>query len=127
MDVFAKVELLTSPYDIPRVMMWPYAVSLLPFLTEHRQIPTGELAVRRGYTVRALDGAVGRMDEFLVDPETWHVTHLVMREGHLWGQRDVTIPVSQIARIDEGIVYLKLDKRSVEALPAVPVRRRERC
>jgi hypothetical protein len=36
----------------------------------------------------------------------------------------VTIPVSEIERIDENVVYLKLDKRQVAALPAVPVRKR---
>jgi hypothetical protein len=36
----------------------------------------------------------------------------------------VTIPVSQIERIEENTVYLKLDKHSIEVLPAVPVSRR---
>jgi sporulation protein YlmC with PRC-barrel domain len=63
---------------------------------------------------------VGRVDEFLVDPENEHITHLVMREGHLWEQKEVTIPVSAIARVEEDAVYLKLDKASIEALPAVP-------
>jgi hypothetical protein len=35
----------------------------------------------------------------------------------------VTIPVSQIERIEENAVYLRLDKHSIEALPAIPVRR----
>jgi hypothetical protein len=43
-----------------------------------------------------------------------------MREGHLWGQKEITIPVSAIARVEEDTVYLKLDKAGVEALPAVP-------
>jgi hypothetical protein len=46
------------------------------------------------------------------------------REGHLWGEKHVTIPVSQIGRIEEHTVYLKLDREQVEALPAIPVRRR---
>ncbi|MFN2166188.1 MAG: PRC-barrel domain containing protein, partial [Anaerolineae bacterium] len=60
---------------------------------------------------------------FLVDPSTGHITHLVLREGHLWGQRDVTIPVSQIDHFDDDSVSLALDKDSIEALPAIPVRR----
>jgi sporulation protein YlmC with PRC-barrel domain len=87
---------------------------------EHESIPAGELAVHRGAGVEASDGYVGRVDEFLVDPENEHATHLVMREGHLWGQKEVTIPVSAIARVEEDTVYLKLDKAGVEALPAVP-------
>jgi hypothetical protein len=58
-----------------------------------------------------------------VAPADERVTHLVLREGNLWGQKDVTIPVSQIERIEANTVYLKLDKRNIEALPSVPVQR----
>jgi hypothetical protein len=66
---------------------------------------------------------VGRVDEFLVNPENEHITHLVMREGHLWGQKDVTVPVSAIDHFDEDTVYLKLNKQEIEALPTIAVRR----
>jgi hypothetical protein len=48
---------------------------------------------------------------------------LVLREGHLWGQKDVTVPVSKIKRIEEEDVYLDLDKAGIETLPAIPIRR----
>ena len=63
------------------------------------------------------------MDEFLIDPESDTITHLVLREGHLWGQKDVSIPVSQIDHYKDYTVYLKLDKHAMETLPAIPVRR----
>jgi hypothetical protein len=108
-----------------RLLMWPYAVpESAAILLEHERIPPGELAVRRGARVEASDGPIGRVDEFLVDPETCHITHLVMREGHLWGTKDVAIPVSDIVRLDEDTVYVRLDKESIEALPAIPMRRR---
>jgi len=44
-----------------------------------------------------------------------------MREGHLWGQKDVTIPVSEIDHLEENTIYLKLNKKEVEALPSVPI------
>jgi hypothetical protein len=59
----------------------------------------------------------------LIDPGNDQITHLVMREGHLWGQKDVTIPVGQIDHYKGNTVYLKLNKRAIEALPAIPVRR----
>lgn len=112
---YAREGYMMSPYFVPEMTM---------VLEEHERIPPGELAVRRGARVEATDGRVGRVDEFLVDPLNGHITHLVLREGHLWGQKDVTIPVSQIDRIKEDTVYLKLDKHSIEKLPAIPVRRR---
>jgi hypothetical protein len=54
--------------------------------TEHQQIPPGELAVRRGTRLEATDGYVSKVDEFVVNPEKGHITHMVMQEGHLWGR-----------------------------------------
>jgi sporulation protein YlmC with PRC-barrel domain len=107
------------------ILMWPYAYPVMPLIPlEHEQIPPGELALRRGTAVEASDGRVGRIDEFLVDPTNDYITHLIMREGHLWGQKDVTIPVSAIDRIEEDVVYLKLNKEEIAALPAIPVQHR---
>jgi len=83
----------------------------------------GELSIHRGANVAAKDGRVGKVDEFLVDLSDGHITHLVLREGHLWGQRDVTIPISEIERIEEDTVHLKLDRHSVQRLPGIPVKR----
>jgi hypothetical protein len=105
---------------------WPYArtESAERVPVEHLQIPPGELDVRRGTRVEATDGYVGRVDEFVVNSENCHITHLVMREGHLWGRKDVIIPVSAIADTHELTVYLKLSKQEVGSLPNFPLRRR---
>lgn len=110
-------------YSPGGMMLWPY-VSIDPeFLpVDHERIPPGELVVRRGFQVHAADGHVGRVDEFLIDPAN-HITHLVLREGHLWGQKNVTIPVAQIDRIEDDAVSLKLTKQEVAALPTLPIRR----
>jgi sporulation protein YlmC with PRC-barrel domain len=127
MESFIETEFIRT--EIPeyvgdQLMRWPYVIPKIEKISvEHERIPPGELAVRRGARVEATDGHVGRVDEFLVHPADGHITHLVLREGHLWGQKDVTIPVSQIDHIEEGAVYLKLDKHSVEALPSIPIRR----
>jgi hypothetical protein len=113
--------------------MWPYAMAggdpyqpaMLASLYEQvEQIPPGELAVHRGTEVEAVDGYVGKVDEFLIDPLTGHITHLVLRTGHLWGERDITIPVSQIDRVAPEGVYLKLDKEAVNELPGITVHRK---
>ena len=88
-----------------------------------RAVPPGELAVHRGARVRATDGRVGRVDEFVIEPESGQITHLTMRTGHLWGDREVSIPVSEIGRIAENTVHLKLGKRQIGALPLLRVRR----
>jgi sporulation protein YlmC with PRC-barrel domain len=91
---------------------------------EHKQIPSGELAVHRGTRVESTDGYVGHINEFVVNPKSGHITHLVMREGHLWGQKEVIIPVSAMGDALGDTVFLKLDKQQIESLPTFPLHRR---
>jgi sporulation protein YlmC with PRC-barrel domain len=90
---------------------------------KNQQIPPGELAVRRGTRVKATDGDVGHVDEFVVNPKNGHITHLVMREGHLWGKKDVIIPISAMGVTRDDTVFLKLDKKQIESLSTFPVHR----
>jgi uncharacterized protein YrrD len=126
MESFTETEFVRpSKAESLPLLMWPYAAAeaaMMPL--EHERLPAGELAVRRGARVRATDGEVGRVDEFLIDPDDGQITHLVMREGHLWGTKEIAIPVSAIAHIREDLVFLKLDKAGVEALPEISIRRR---
>jgi hypothetical protein len=114
-------------YDPEGVLVWPYAVSEtgpMPGDQERRSIPLGKLAVRRGSRVEALNGHLGTVDEFLVHPADGGITHLVLRKGHPWGQRDVAVPVTEIERVKENVVYLRLNKLRIGALPQVPVLRK---
>jgi hypothetical protein len=78
-------------------------------------------AVRQGATVEATDGKVGRVDDLLVDPTTGDVSHLIMRSGHPWGERDVVVPVSMVRTMTISTVYLKADRETIGALLAVPL------
>ena len=92
---------------------------------KYERVPPGELAVRRGARVEATDGHIGRVHEFLLDPTSERITHLVLKERHLWGQRELAIPISEVERLGEETIYLKLDKHAIESLPASPVERRQ--
>jgi hypothetical protein len=46
-----------------------------------------------------------------------------MLERHIFQKREITIPVSQIDRVSEDVIYLKLDGKSVEELPTAPIQR----
>lgn len=122
---FVRTERSYKRYTPSLVMMWPYAYPSDDYYIDikHERIPTGELAIQRGEQVQALDGRVGTVDEFLIDPDNGHATHIILREGHLWGEKDVSIPLTQVDHISDGTVYLALDKSSIEALPAIPIKR----
>jgi uncharacterized protein YrrD len=124
-DFIGAGQLISAlPYDSP-FQVWPYGMyDAMPIPLEHDRIPVGEVVIHRGTPVEATDGQIGKVDEFLVDPKNDSITHLVLREGHLWGKRDVTIPVSDIENITDNAIYLKLDKKSLEKLPTVPVERK---
>jgi sporulation protein YlmC with PRC-barrel domain len=79
-------------------------------------VPLGEAEVVRGEPVQALDGEIGRVEGFLVDPGDHRVTHVLLQEGHLWGRKKVSIPVSAVTGVQNGI-RLNLTKRQVEDLP----------
>lgn len=123
----AQIAILASEMAGSSVL-GPYTVPDAAYMTEalaaatvrEEQVPPEELAIHLEARVSASDGDVGRVDELIIDPETSRISHLVLRKGHFWGKRDVTIPVDQIARVEGDVVHLKLDKAAVGQLPSIP-------
>lgn len=98
---------------------WPVPVQMdEKFIQmEHEQVPSGELALHRGSRVLSRDGKIGKVDDFLVDSNE-RITHIVLKEGHLWNEKEVSIPVEYIDHLEEDAVYLKLGKQEVNVLAA---------
>jgi len=84
------------------------------YVTEN--VPLGEAQVARHESVHALDGEIGKVEGFVVSPDDHKVTHVLLQEGHVWGRKEVAIPVSAVTAVDEGI-RLNLTKQQVEDLP----------
>ena len=109
-----------------RTFFWPFArPEAVNLPLEHERVPFGELALRRGADIEASDGHVGKLGELLVDEEG-RITHVVIMEGHLWGRREVAVPVSMVEDAAEDLVRLRVDRTAVGELPAVPVKREVR-
>lgn len=122
-DTGRDLQMISSEEGIT---YWPYSTvdeGYFETYTSVEQIPHDQLAIHRGGQIYASDGHIGRVDEFVINPENSHITHIVMQRGHLWGKKSVTIPIGEIDRIEIDTVYLKLNKDAVRALPAVPTRR----
>jgi sporulation protein YlmC with PRC-barrel domain len=83
-------------------------------------VPVGEVGVRRGQPVLATDGAIGKVQGLVVRPDTGHVTHVLLQEGHLWGRKEVAIPISAVDTTVDG-TQLKIAKQDVENLPSVDI------
>jgi hypothetical protein len=105
-------------------MMLPYFSVGMP-LGGHRsapmatdRVPAGEVEVHRGDQVHAHDGWIGSVHGLVVDPADHHVTHVLLQEGHLWGKKQVAIPIGAASRVGEEI-RVELTKQEVEELPPV--------
>ena len=83
-------------------------------------VPLGEVAVHRGDPVHATDGDIGRVQGLVIDRGSGHVTHVLLQEGHLWGRREVAIPIGAVASTSGGI-RLRISKHEVQGLPSVDV------
>jgi sporulation protein YlmC with PRC-barrel domain len=92
----------------------------VPLAVTYDKVPLGEVEVRRGERVHAIDGEIGRVQGLVIDASDHHVTHVLLQEGHLWGRKEVAIPISAVTGIDHGI-RLSIAKQQVQDLPPVDV------
>jgi sporulation protein YlmC with PRC-barrel domain len=83
-------------------------------------VPLDEVEVSHGDRVHATDGEIGQVEGLVIDPGSHGVTHVLLQEGHLWGQKEVAIPISAVTRVDIGI-RVNLTKQQVGDLPPVDI------
>ncbi len=87
------------------------------------RVPKGEVEVRRSSRVMSADEQyLGDVDGFLLDNGD-HITHFVLERGHLWGRREVTVPIGAVESVESDVVTLKLSKDEVGDLPSHKVHR----
>ena len=123
-----------AAYGPEQVIAWPYyglggggvpgdMASLeypSPTVT-YDAVPLGEVAVHRGDPVDATDGSIGRVQGLVIDPRSHHVTHVLLQEGHLWGRKEVAIPIGAVTRVGDDGIKLSIAKQDVEDLPPVDI------
>ena len=110
-------------YGPDQALFWPYygiGAGNVSEAVTYDTVPLGEVAVRRGGQVHATDGDIGRVQGLVINPSDRHVTHVLLQEGHLWGRKQVAIPIRAVATVDDGI-RLNITKQQVQDLPPVDV------
>ncbi len=86
------------------------------------RVPKDRVEIRRASQVTSSDGHdLGHVDGFVVDDE--QITHFVLESGHLWGKREISIPITAADRIESDEVILNLTADQVGALKSVRVHR----
>jgi sporulation protein YlmC with PRC-barrel domain len=119
-----------SGYSPEQVLMLPYysrAVGEdMPQTREdepvgtYGSLPPGEVGVRRDKRVYATDGQIGRVEGLVIDPGNHHVSHVLLQEGHLFGRRQVAIPIGAVTGVVDS-VQLNITKQEVQNLPPVNI------
>jgi sporulation protein YlmC with PRC-barrel domain len=73
--------------------------------------------------VHASDGHVGSLQGLVIDPRDHHVTHVLLQEGHLWGKKQVAIPIGAVTHVAVDDIRLNLTRDQVRDLPPVDLDR----
>jgi sporulation protein YlmC with PRC-barrel domain len=124
-------------YGSGQVLAWPYyglgmgvggmggmgmglGMGNAPQPVTYDKVPAGEIAIHRGEQVHATDGDIGKVQGLVIDPQSHHVTHVLLQEGHLWGKKEVAIPIGSVTSVSDGI-HLSLAKDEVQELPEIEV------
>ena len=89
-----------------------------PELLIEDRIPVAEIEVRRGERVHAPDGDIGKVQGLIVDVTDHRVSHVLLQEGHLWGNKTVAIPFSEVRSVQDGVAT-ELTKDQIRDLPPV--------
>lgn len=80
-------------------------------------VPTDEAEIQSNDHVHAVDGRIGRIHGVVADVSSYQVTHILLAKGHLWGEKEIAIPISAVTQMSTSI-ELSLTKAEVEALPS---------
>jgi sporulation protein YlmC with PRC-barrel domain len=123
-------------YGPEQVLSWPYyglhggqavgiAGAAVPGVSQtvtYDTVPAGEVEIRRGEPVHATDGPIGHVHGLVMDRDSRRVSHVLLAEGHLWGHKEVAIPISAVIGVEDGI-KLRISKKEVADLPQVALDR----
>src|SRR5260370_27402150 len=115
-----------ADYVQDQVLSWAYydldtgpgvegGVAGVPQPVTYDSVPLGEVEVRRGEHVHATDGEIGQVQGLVIDRRNHHVTHVLLQEGHLWGRKEVAIPIGAVTGVADGI-RLNITKHQAQDL-----------
>ncbi len=97
-------------------------IRVKPHAVTEDNLTAGEGEVSSGQPVHAADGPVGHVYGLVVGPGR-QVSHVLLGEGHLWGKKEVAIPIGAVKLVVDDGVYLTLTKKEVGDLPPVDLER----
>ena len=127
-ETYGPAQFVTHPYYADEVTLSGSEVPETALtVTADAPLPDGDRGVAvHAVAAHATDGAIGHVAGLVIDPGTHQVSHVLLQEGHLWGRKDVAIPLAAVRDLDDDGLQLSVTKQEVGELPAVPIARRRR-
>lgn len=118
----------TGPEQMPALPSFERDVGAMPAPSGSNEISTpsplthgggtvGNIELRRGDPVQAIDGFIGKVRGVVIARGSRHLTHLLLDEGHLWEKKEVGVPVGDISDGDD-VLHLDLTREELRLLPA---------
>jgi hypothetical protein len=71
------------------------------------------------YHIEAEDGAVGHVEDFVIDDETWAIRYLIVDTRNWWPGKEVLIAPQWIERVSwsERKVHIRLSREAIKRSP----------
>jgi hypothetical protein len=72
-----------------------------------------------GYHLKGTDDTVGHVCDFLMDAQSWAITELVIKTGHRFSGKEITLSTAGINRIsyEDSTVFVNLTREAIEDGP----------
>lgn len=72
-----------------------------------------------GHHIQATDGAIGHVEDFIIDPETWAIRYLVVDTRNWWPGKKVLVSPQWIERVSwsESKVFVNLSREAIKQSP----------
>lgn len=90
----------------------------------HSEAATGDVHLRsvrevRGYHIQGTDEAIGHVDDFIVDDETWEIRYVVVDTSNWWIGKKVLVAPHWASRVswETRKVYLDLPRQAIKDSP----------
>jgi len=76
-------------------------------------------SVVTGYHVESMDGAIGHIEDFVIDDETWAIRYLIVDTRNWWPGKRVLIAPQWIERVSwsESKVFIHLSREAIKNSP----------
>lgn len=84
-------------------------------------VPPGEVDIRPELVVCATDDEIGQVEGLIMEPGGHRITHVLLHGGHVWGRKEVAIPIGAVTKIGTLLIHLSLSKHQVKDLPPVNI------